>query len=718
MILTCLIFWCGSVSAQEGLRNALLIDEESDVELSASSYKLDLKTGNYNAKGNVILKKGEMVLHAGEAVYNTNTKIAEVSGNILIEIGGDTLSGDSGIFNMVTQAGTINDAHLFMRENNYYLDGARIETLGKDRYSVKDFRLTTCNNPSPEWSVTGSEIQVTVEGFGKVKAAAFRIKDVPVFYLPYMIFPVKTKRQSGLLIPSAGYSTRNGTELEIPIFWAISNSADATFYERLISRRGYMQGIEFRYAGQKNSKGTFSFDILSDRIEDKNMNDPDQLELSPFNRTNRARYWFRGKMEQSLYRGIKARMDVDVVSDQDYFKEFETGLSGHSYRPDYESDYGRPVAEFISPLRRSILRLSRDSDNYSFQASSSFSQRPEGFIDDTTPQSLAGFYFSMLPRFIRESGLSFSMNGDYDYVWREFGQKGHSFSISPAVSYPLWSGKYLQFEPGLKYSRDMQWLDKNGVNTVDYQSRDAYQIQARLSTVLERIFEVDMRQAKRLKHKIIPNLMYEYRSYRDQDLYKPWFESIDSDGSFNRVTFSLDNIFDVKNVDEKGNITYSQWGTFRIIQAYDIHESRREESQGQEKEPFEPLTAVFSFTPIKQMNMDAEIQWDHYEDDFTFADIALKLEVERANGKTDSYRLDYVYNGNGNKGLNYYLNINILNGFSIGSSLQRDIELGHDIARNLWVEYNSQCWGIQLGMEKYDDESRIMLGFKLTGFGE
>lgn len=707
---------CGVASAQKGLRNILTIDEESQVTAEYDTLKMNRKE-SVIILTNAVLKSGTLILHADEVAFNTRAKTADVSGNILIETGGDTITAESGIFNMAGQTCVLDDAHLFLKEYNYYVDGEKIESLGENRYLVKNFKLTACDNPSPLWSVTGSEIRVTIEGYGKIKGAAFRIKEIPFFYLPYMIFPAKTERQTGFLTPRADYSERNGIELEIPFFWAISDSADATFYERYISNRGYMQGVEFRYANRISSKGTFNFDILSDRVEEKNMNDPDQLELSPFNRTNSARYRFQGKMNQSLSRGMEARIDIDMVSDQDYFKEFETGLSGYSYRPDYESDYGRPVDEFNSPLRRSVLRLSRDSENYSFQASSSFNQRPEGFIDDTTPQPLAGFYFSMLPGFIKKTGLSFSMSSDYDYIWRDFGQRGHRFSISPGVSYPIWLGKYLQFEPVLKYSKDMQWLDKDEAATRDYQSRDAYHVRARLSTLLERIFNVDIRQTKKLKHKIIPNLIYEYRSHKDQDLYQPWFETIDSDGSFNRVSFSLDNILDARNVDEKGNITYSQWGTFRIIQGYDIHESRREENPVQKKEPFEALTAIFTFTPFNRIDMDAEVQWDHYKDDITFADIAFKLDIDRANGKTDTYRLDYVYNDSGNKGLSYYFNINIFRGFSIGSALQRDIDLGHDIEKSLWLEYNAQCWGIKLGMEEYDDESRIMLGFKLMGFG-
>ena len=36
-------------------------------------------------------------------------------------------------------------------------------------------------------------------------------------------------------------------DVEVPFFWAISEQADATFYERFMGKRGFMQGFELRY---------------------------------------------------------------------------------------------------------------------------------------------------------------------------------------------------------------------------------------------------------------------------------------------------------------------------------------------------------------------------------------------------------------------------------------------------------------------------------------
>lgn len=673
----------------------------------------------YNAAGDVILRSENFTIYTQKAVYNDRTKTAEATGGFLFESLGDTLSGESGTFNFAEHTGIFNDARLFYKEYNLYIDG-RIEQTGEDSYLIRDFKLTTCDCEKPDWSITGPEINVTVDGYGRLPYFVFRMKDVPVLPVPMFTlpFPVKTKRQSGALIPLVGYSNRNGLELEVPIFWAISESADMTFYERYMYDRGLMQGLELRYVSGLDSKGSFNFDILSDRIEEKNMNDPDQLKISQYNRTNSGRYWLRGRIDQQLPSGIEARLDADVVSDQDYFREFGAELIGIDTKPDYESEFGRPLEEVSSPLRTSTLRLSRNSENYSLQAASSFYQRPEGLINDTTPEPLAGLYFSMLPRVFEKMPFSFSLNSDYDYIWRDYGQKGHSFSISPRVSYPLWFGKYMQFETSAGYTHDTQWLENNTGNGTGTQSRDVFYGMVEVSTLLERVFDVDSTHAQKLKHKIVPSLTYEYRNHQDENKYQPWFESIDEEGSANRVVFSLDNSIDAKKVDEKGNISYSQWGSFKISQGYDIDESRRDINPEQRKKPYGPLTAELRLMPYSKINMDAEVRWDHYKDDFSYADVGLRLNVDRANGKMDIYKLDYVYNDVGNKGLGYYVNINFAKGFALGSTLIRDIEADHDVRKSFWLEYHSQCWSIRLGSQHYDEETRIMLGVELFGFSD
>src|SRR5205823_5045489 len=81
---------------------------------------------------------------------------------------------------------------------------------------------------APSWSIAGRQTDITLQGKGIVRHMTFRVKDVPVFYFPYFVFPANTQRESGFLIPRIGYSNRRGYQYEQPFFWAISKSTDAT----------------------------------------------------------------------------------------------------------------------------------------------------------------------------------------------------------------------------------------------------------------------------------------------------------------------------------------------------------------------------------------------------------------------------------------------------------------------------------------------------------
>ena len=705
-----------SFGEERSLKGRLLDDRTAKWQITANKMSYREKEGLYVAEGDVVITRDGQMLSSQRAVYDEKRGIAEVSGDVRLEANGDLITGDEGTFDLESYTGKITNGCLFIRKNNFYVYGDTMEKVGPSSYVVKGCRMTTCDGIRPDWSITGSEVRVTIEGYGSLRHAAFRIRNIPVFYLPYAIFPVKTERQTGLLPPRLGYSNRNGIDVEVPFFWAISDQTDATLYERFMGRRGFMQGFEFRYLAEHDSKGTFLFDILSDRIEEKDMDDPEDVELTPFSRTNSTRYWLRSRAEQQLPLGLRARLDADLVSDQDYMREFRGGLFGFEARPDLAGESGRPVEETQSPTRRSALRVSRDRDEYSLQALASYHQRPENPAEDETPQPLSGLDLAILPRPLANLPLFLRFDTDYDWIWRDMGLKGHRLSFSPELSYPMWFGRYLQFEPAISLTRDKQWLDDH-YKDIDHRSRDAYKIQTRLSTIFEKTFDLEWKGTKMLKHKVSPALTYEFRVPKDEDRFRPWFEPIDVEGKINRITFSFDNLLDARSEDDKGGMTYTQWSTLSLSQGYDINEARRDEEPWREKNPFEPLVGILTLKPFPDLYLDAEARWDHEEDEMSFADTSFELSVKRSGGRKDRYKIDYIFVEGENENLNYSLDVNLLYGFSAGTSIKRDLRAGREIQSSYWLEYQSQCWAVRLTTERLDSMDSIMVLFRLTGLG-
>lgn len=704
-------------SAKSPLGEHFLEDRNAQWQIMADKMSYSLEESLYIAEGNVTITRSGQVLSAEKAIYNRATGIVQVTGNVRLEVNGDLFAGETGIFDLKTHYGQITRGHIFLRENNVHIRGSSMTRSGPNTYVVRGCRVTTCDGDTPDWSVTGSEIKVTLEGYGQIRHAAFRIRNFPVFYVPYAIFPVKTKRQTGLLPPRLGYSDQNGYDIEAPFFWAISAQTDATFYERYLSKRGFMQGLEYRYLTQDSSKGVFLFDILSDKIAAKDLSDPEQADISPFPRTNQTRYWFRGRANQLLPGGIEARLDADFLSDQDYLKEFRGSLYGFQARPDLEDTSGRPVEEIYSPTRRSALRLSRDGKEYSLQALASYNQDPMNPPSDDTPQPVLGLNFTGIPRKVPSLPLFVEVDAEYDYVWREVGQKGHRAYVSPAATYPLRLGRYAEFEQSLAFFLGSQWLDKPNEGTDRVTSR-AYESQTTLSTIVEKTFDFRWGDVRKLNHKIVPSLTYTYRGYDEGDRDSPWFEPIDETGGINKISFSLENLLNARKENDKGAVSYAQWASFSLIQSYNISEARRDEYPSQPKSPFDPLMGILRLRPSRYLDFQATTLWDHYEKKISYADLYLGLMFKRSGGRTDTLTIDYLYQNETSKSLNCSLYLNLDYGFSFGSSLKKDFFRSDNLETSYWLDYASQCWAVRLIVEKLDDSESFMLVFRIPNLEE
>ena len=703
-------------AADWSLGDRLAGDETTPWEITANKVSYDDAKGLIIADGDVEISRPGQVVTTQRAVYNQKTGIIEVSGGFRLQADGDIVSGEQARFDLNNNTGRITAGSLFLQENNFRVRGSVIEKTGPNTYVVKDCRLTTCDGVKPAWSITGDEVKVTLEGYGTVKGAAFRVSDVPIFYLPYAIFPVKTKRQTGLLPPRVGYSNLNGLVFELPFFWAISDQADATFYGKFMSDRGYMQGLEFRHVTGVESKGIQLFDILSDRIDVKDLSDPEQVKVSPFERTNSTRYWLRGRLDQDLPAGLLARLDTDYVSDQDYLYEFGLGLYGYEARPDLMEEFGRPLLEIQSPTRPSRFRLSYDKADYTLQLGSSYEQLPENPPVDPQPQPLAGFNFDLLPRPTPHVPIFFRFDTDYDYIWREDGIKGHRLAATPAVSYPVWLVPYLKFEPYLGYTWNGQWFD-NPLEDTHWESRETYEIRADLSSIIDRVYEVGWANADKVKHRILPRLTYELRAPEEVTRFSPWFEPLVEEGKRNRIVLSLENRLDARKDDENGSAEYFQWGTFFLSQAYSLDVARADGTPLEDEEPFEPLTALLRLDPFPGLFVLAEANWDWGQDTISFADVSFEYRLDRGGDLQDQFAINYERQIEGSDALNAYISVNLIHGVSLGTALRRDLTAGQTVQSSFWLDYQGQCWGARLSTESLDDISAVMLTFRLTGLG-
>src|SRR3954468_19523395 len=192
------------------------------------------------------------------------------TGNVLFVTEGSRISADRLEFNTRTKTGTfyvasgianienrgIQGSFFGPQEPDAFFYGETIEKLGPETYRITHGGFTTCVQPTPRWQMVANSVTLTLEKRAVLTNMILKVKDVPVFYLPAMYYPInKEDRATGFLIPIYGSSTLKGQMLKNAFFWAINRSHDATLYHDYFSKTGQGFGGEYRYVQSQSSSG-------------------------------------------------------------------------------------------------------------------------------------------------------------------------------------------------------------------------------------------------------------------------------------------------------------------------------------------------------------------------------------------------------------------------------------------------------------------------------
>jgi len=279
-------------------------------------------------EGSVDIEYQGMSLQADRVEYNTETGDALASGNVVVEDGSSVLFCESLELNLKTRIGVIYNGELFL-EPTYYLTGVEIRRLGLDKYKIINGYYTACQKPVPAWSIRTSEATAEVEGMLHAKGASFAVKKIPVFYSPYLLLPIKTKRATGILPPKFGYSTRNGLRWNQPFFWAINDYADATFSADYQGKRGLGAEGNFSYMIDDESFGSINGYGIKTR--------------SRFHReggtSRRSERWnVFAFHQQSLPENLRVVAKVDIRSDENFNRDFGETFEERTKSSDIKSD--------------------------------------------------------------------------------------------------------------------------------------------------------------------------------------------------------------------------------------------------------------------------------------------------------------------------------------------------------------------------------------------
>ena len=202
-----------------------------EINITADKLSTTDGTSQIEATGNVEVKRDLTTLKADEVRVNPTTQDVEAKGKIMVDDPEWKIkSADSLQMNMENEIGEIQNGDLFLENGHVSMSGSRFEKFGGQSYHVDDGFFTTClcESGAPEWKFYAEQMDLDLEGNGTIRNGYFYILDVPVMYVPYGVFPIKSERQTGFLFPQVGQSNKDGFRYLQPFYWAISKSTDST----------------------------------------------------------------------------------------------------------------------------------------------------------------------------------------------------------------------------------------------------------------------------------------------------------------------------------------------------------------------------------------------------------------------------------------------------------------------------------------------------------
>lgn len=129
-------------------------------------------------------------------------------------------------------------------------------------YELWRASYSTCPPINPTWRLNAKHIVLDKNtGRGYASHARVMVKNIPVFYLPYISFSIDKQRKTGFLWPLIGGSGKWGPYIQTPFYWNIAPQYDMTFTPGLLTKRGLLLIDKFRYLSN-TSEGSFIVSVL------------------------------------------------------------------------------------------------------------------------------------------------------------------------------------------------------------------------------------------------------------------------------------------------------------------------------------------------------------------------------------------------------------------------------------------------------------------------
>ena len=457
----------------------LLQADPDDPQIHVTSDTGELgRAGDAELRGNVQIRMGQRLLTADQASINAEQRSVELNGDIEYLDPQMHVRGKGGTFQEGGE-GSFEGAEFELREQSVRGAAANARFRQSGQIGLEGVRYTACPPGNEDWSLAAGAIEIdqkTLIGTGRDVRLEFL--GVPIFYTPWISFPVGDQRKSGLLFPTIGSGSRTGTQIAVPYYWNLAENYDATLTSRWYSSRGIRFDPELRYLSER-SRSQLNVEYL--------VNDQE---------TGEARGVIDWRHVTRFAPRTRLLIDATDVSDNDYFEDFGVGFEGTS-------------VQFVNRY----IDLRHDTAAWTLNA------RAQGYqvIDNTLaaedePYRIAPQLTAIGRWRDFAGGLSGSVFAEATNFQRELGPQGVRLDAEPSLEWRVdRNGGFVAAGAAYRYTQYL--LDETAPDADDAPDRSLPSASLDAGFTLERASGSQGTRVQTLE----PRMLYLYVPYKNQD---------------------------------------------------------------------------------------------------------------------------------------------------------------------------------------------------------
>ena len=494
----------------QGLYVDPLADEDlsvdpDDADIDASAASTELQGDMVRFSGGVKVSQGYRRFSGDEASVNRDTGEVILTGNVTVREPNVLLQGSRAEILYETGEATLQDSKFVIHSDHLQGTANLLERDADELIHVHNGSFSYCPPGEEDWLIRAKKIDLDLEeGLGTARDAKIEIGGVPVFYTPWLQFPLDDRRRTGFLWPDFGNDSTGGLDITVPVYFNLAPEYDALYSPRYIQERGLNHELKARYMNPYLGYWTVGGTYM-------NSDDRYKSEVPPGQSDDR---WLTSVRQAGLLdQRWQSRIDYSKASDVDYMKDLETSsltaqrrtsllqmgslaYLGDDWLVTLDVEQYQSLADDINDVYKKLpqLTVQNRGDGTPFELQPILLSQYSNFGADENVVTGERLY--------SEGGVAFPMNWSYGFLKPTVKYRQLNYELSDAIVYtdnsPSTGSEMASLDSGLYFDRDFSFAGETLLQTLE------------------------------------PRLYYLYSSYENQD-DQPDFDSAELTFSYNQL---------------------------------------------------------------------------------------------------------------------------------------------------------------------------------------